>query len=132
VVFAKRVAHLVYQRQRLSGLVVSVVDRQRIEDLAEDARIAGQFDARGWPLKTCISKQGVDMGAQGRLFRAAQVVGLVEGGDIGPVDRKQRRKPVGLVETIEIDQQRIDPVAEAVAYGFHALVHDITGIKTCR
>jgi hypothetical protein len=56
----------------------------------------------------------------------------VEGGDIGPVDRKQRRKPVGLVETIEIDQQRIDPVAEAVANGFHALVHDITGIKTCR
>jgi hypothetical protein len=45
------------------------------------------------------------MGAQGRLFSAAQVVGLMEGGEIGAVDRKQRRKPVGLVEPVEIDQQ---------------------------
>jgi hypothetical protein len=53
----------------------------------------------------------------------------MEGGEIGAVDRKQRRKPVGLVEPVEIDQQRIDLVAEAVANRLHALMHDITDIK---
>jgi hypothetical protein len=56
----------------------------------------------------------------------------MEGGEIGAVDRKQRRKPVGLVEPIEVDQQRIDLVAEAVAHRLHPLMHHITGIKTCR
>src|ERR1700722_3893838 len=57
------------------------------------------------------------------------MIGFVEAVECRPVHGKQARLAVSCVETVEIDQQAHDAIAEAMAHRFQARMHHLAKIK---
>jgi hypothetical protein len=128
---AECVAHLVNHAAQLSMIVIGVIDRQRIEHQTEHTRIAQQQHAPARGIKACLCKQPVGPFAQGLAIPAAMVFGI-ETQQIETSDREKPRTAVGRIEPVEINQQIIDMIAEAMTDRLQTRMTDHAIIKPAR
>ena len=93
---------------------VAVEVADRVEDVAQQAQVREQHDAPAGQVDAAAGEELHDVLLH-RPGRVAQVVGVTEGEDVGPVVAEQREAPVELGQLVEVEGVEADRVAEDVA-----------------
>ena len=128
VALAVGVVHLGDDAAQLAVGAVAVVHRQRVEHVAEHARVGEQRH----PAALEIDAVRVQVGQQVRLDRppgVAEVVAGADGGERRPVVPECPQPAVELVELVQVDQPHVDRVAEQVSQLRPALVHHVALVE---
>ena len=122
VLAAEGVLDLVNDR-RQPPVFVAEVDADRVEDVAEQSREAEQPDAGPCQLDTRFGQPRQHPGLQWRAVAGA-MVGGAKAEEIAALDREQPEAPVDRLGLVQVQEQREDPVGEAVTHRPQPVVHD--------
>ena len=128
---AEGVAHFVDNQRKLAVGAMAKIDRQRIEGVAEQARVTQKPHASAIQIDAALGRATPGVKPQARSVALA-VIGLVETVERRAVDAEQGRLPVRGVKPVEIDQQAHDAVAEAMPHRLETGMHHLAEIKRGR
>ena len=110
---AKGVVDLVDQRRQGAVSGVAEVDAERIEDVTERARHAEKPDRAAVEIDAAFGEQRLGLRAQRRRASVA-VIAVVEAEQRAPVVREEVKLGVEPRQFVEVDQQPVEPIAEAM------------------